>query len=271
MSVPVIKVGDVDFTKLCDGRITKHNSTDFSVSVVYDQHPFIVETDLEYMVLGILKYSNPQTPEKINYSMSIAVPEQVDSKTGEFIHPFTKFLKNYEQMVKNYVPKCYKTQQPLINISQYMYESSIRPKKDDVKLDNHLRVKIHTVNNDALDFFYYDTNDDKVARSCMSYMDAKHIIRQGVRAKFQLEFPSMWFSTVYPKGPKNPKDSMNPKNKNPMNPKDKGPSKHKVNNLPYLVKKYGFSCRLVAMKIVPQGFSSSTTNATNSVNEIKTK
>jgi len=183
----ITNISKVNLNELQESKLVRHNDTDFSVRFKYKGQPLIMETDYLCMVMGILIYRNPHDNLK-QYSMSIAIPGEKNID-GSYKDTFARKIYLIDDAVKNFRSKYI---DPDI-LKGYQFESPIR--KGKYNLDNHLRVKIYSPNEEELKFDYYLENYDKVSATSMPYKEAKKVIRHGVRARFQLEFRNIWFST----------------------------------------------------------------------------
>ena len=185
----ITAIDNVDFKIFKPSKPTKHNKTDFSIRMIYENNePLTIETEPLVIVIKLLKYRNPHENYD-SYSMAIAIPEAKDEQ-GQYKSKFARFVHAIDDAAKRFRPANLTEN----DMKDYVFESPIRNKHKD-NHDDHLRVKIDS-DDTTLFFEYYLDKYDKIDSTSMSEKQAKKLFVHGTPARFQLQFKKIWFSTT---------------------------------------------------------------------------
>lgn len=190
----VTLIKDVSFNNFQPGKKIRHNKTDFSVPMLYNNAPFIFQTGLCTMCIGIQCFTNPHET-KTSYSMSVETPAEKDPTTNKHKSDLTEFIRCFEEAVIHYVPPGVIENEK----KNWVFESCIRSGKSDTDA-NHLRLKINSKpnkddpNEADLEFEYYVGNNSRISSVERTHKEAKKIIRHKVKACFQIELRKLWYS-----------------------------------------------------------------------------
>lgn len=176
----------VDFSKFLQGAIVNHNTTDFSIPLLYNSSFLVLQLNAVPLLFDLQSYQNPHQHKKkdhrYNYSLCIALKGELDESNP--IDPLNRFLLNMDILLMNFL-----TNQVKLDLTQYSYESPIRKPRDKVG-SNHLRIKLPS----NLKELKVDLYENDIFQGRIPIERAKKEFLKDVRLDLQIEFKPIWFS-----------------------------------------------------------------------------
>jgi len=187
-----ILMDQIDCSCFYQGKIYRHNKTDFSIQFLYNGIFLIFQTPDKVKILyGLTEYKNPHEPFN-SYCMSITLDESKDNNGG-YMDKFTGHIMYLDDYIRNF--RVYDEKTNIIDTTGYNFESPIRiVTKGKHKNKKFLRIKI--ISDRKLLRYDRYCSDGREMSGYPTIEDGKKAILHDTEMYCTLVLKKLWFSTT---------------------------------------------------------------------------